>query len=54
MILATLKYDFPSASYVAVLDDRPEVSGLGTTPEEAIEALRVQANKHALWPEEKL
>ncbi len=49
MILASVKYDFESASWVASFDDRPEVSSMGTTPEEALENLRIQANKHGLW-----
>lgn len=47
---ATIKYDFSTASFIAQADWDDQLSGSGTTPEEAVENLRFQCNKHELWP----
>ena len=51
-MLATVKYEFNTATWVATLDAKPEVSGEGHTQEEALENLRYSANKHDLWPKD--
>ena len=51
---ATLKYDFSMNSYVAQADWDDQLSCSGDTPEDAVELLRRQCNKHGLWQKEKL
>jgi hypothetical protein len=51
----TLRYDFDSERWEVSLDNDTipyTVSGTGNTPEEAVERLIHQANKHDLWPKE--
>ena len=49
---ATIKYDFSISSFVAIPDDDSDRKYSGTTPEEAVEGLRFDYNKHDLWPKE--
>lgn len=49
---AIVKYDFGSNTWHAELEDDPSVMGGGDTPQEAVDNLRFQANKHDLWPKE--
>jgi hypothetical protein len=49
-IQATLKYDFPSSLWIIVADWDARVWYSGTTPEEAVESMRHDCNKHDLWP----
>lgn len=53
-ILAALRYDFNSASWLAFFVEDPRHYGMGTTPEEAVENLRYQARKHDQFPVETM
>lgn len=53
MILATVKYDFATASWVCWLDDDITRRYSGTTPDEALSALKFDYDKHNLWPKER-
>lgn len=45
-----VKYDFETSSWIALMEDEPLIHASGTTPDEAVENLRYQCNKHELWP----
>lgn len=49
---ATLGYNFETASWMAIADWNTDLTGEGTTPDEAVEHLRHQCNKHELWPKD--
>ena len=47
---ANLYYDFDTECFVAELGSG--IAGYGQSPQEAVDALRYQCNKHDLWPKE--
>jgi hypothetical protein len=49
---ASLKYDFETASWIVIADWNNALVGAGTTPQEAMDDLRYDCNKHELWPKE--
>lgn len=48
---ATINYDFEMWRWVAETSWGPQ--GTGDTPNEAIESVIFQCNKHQLWPQEE-
>jgi hypothetical protein len=51
---ATLKYDFASSGWWAIADWNDDLKGVGETPEQAVDSLKWQCDKHNLWPERKI
>jgi hypothetical protein len=47
---ASLKYNFGTYSWEAIADWDWSIVGAGRTPEQAVEALRHECDKHGLWP----
>lgn len=47
---ATVEYNFDCGCWVAVASWDQNLEGHGDTPQKAVDSLKFQCNKHALWP----
>lgn len=50
--IATLKFDFYSGLWLAQADWEDLLHGYGDSPQDAIQALKDECNKHDLWPKD--
>ncbi len=52
MKTAVLRYNFDAMMWEAVADWHTDLTGMGDTPQEAVDNLSFQCIKHDLWPKE--